>query len=182
MSLWCKVLPGEPNRVLLMRTLARGTTIVGRMLDGIAAGSQLSAPAKWLTIVGRSLWGLVEISVPRHWATLLGRYWQSLLLLISIFLILAGLLIARPAISGFGWAVLAVAVFLLVARTILWDFMRAGSMGLALRNVAILIATGIFVVGLYQIYEWTGDGWAATQRAVCRAFYNCAATAQGAGK
>jgi hypothetical protein len=90
MTLWGTLLPGEPNRVALLRSLSRGTTITGRMLDGIAAGSQLGAPGKWLTTAGRALWGLVEISVPRGIGTLLGRYWQALLLMISIIMIFAG--------------------------------------------------------------------------------------------
>lgn len=53
MSLWRTLMPAEPDRVMLMRTLARGTTIVGRMLDGIAGSSQLAkTPAKWLAKAG----------------------------------------------------------------------------------------------------------------------------------
>jgi uncharacterized protein (DUF427 family) len=46
MSLWRTLMPAEPDRVMLVRTLARGTTIVGRMFDGIAGSSQLSTPAR----------------------------------------------------------------------------------------------------------------------------------------
>jgi hypothetical protein len=158
MSLWRTLMPAEPDRVMLMCTLARGTTIVGRMLDGIAGSSQLSTPAKTpaklLAKTGWALWALVEISVPRHWGTLLGKYWQSLLLLISIILIVAGPLTAQPAISAFGWAALGFAVLLLVLRTILWDFMRAGKVRAARGGLAILIAAGVVFVGGLQIYKW----------------------------
>jgi patatin-related protein len=173
MSLWQMLTPSEPDRVMLMRALARGTTIVGNMLDGIAGGSQLSTPAKWLANSGRALWALVEISVPRHWGTLLGKYWQSLLLLVSIILILAGLLSAEPAVLGFGWAVLGFAVLLLTLRTILWDFMRAGNVRTALGGLGILIIASVVVVGGLQIYNWAGTGWEKVQTWTCRRLDNC---------
>jgi Protein of unknown function (DUF3376) len=174
MSLWRMLVPTEPDRVVVMRSLARGTTIVGRMLDGIAGGSQLSVPSKWLTNAGRALWALVEISVPRHWSTLLGKYWQTLLLLISIILILAGLLTAQPAISGFGWAALGFALLILVLRTILWDFMRAGKVRAALGGLAILIAAGVVFLGGLEIYKWAGAEWTKVQASVCEELNNCA--------
>jgi hypothetical protein len=173
MSLWKMLTPSEPDRVMLMRALARGTTIVGNMLDGIAGGSQLSTPAKWLANSGRALWALVEISVPRHWGTLLGKYWQSLLLLVSIILILAGLLSAEPAVLGFGWAVLGFAVLLLTLRTILWDFMRAGNVRTALGGLGILIIASVVVIGGLQIYNWAGTGWEKVQTWTCRRLDNC---------
>jgi hypothetical protein len=177
MSLWQMLMPAEPDRVMLMRTLARGTTIVGRMLDGIAGSSQLSTPAKTpaklLAKAGWALWALVEISVPRHWSTLLGKYWQSLLLLISIILIVAGLVTAQPAVSAFGWAALGFAVLLFVLRTILWDFMRAGKVRAALGGLAILIAAGVVFVGGLQIYKWGGAEWKEVQVLTCEALHNC---------
>jgi hypothetical protein len=160
MSLWRMMTPAEPNRVLLMRTLARGTTIVGRMLDGIVGGSQLSVAGKWITSIGRALWGLVEISVPRRWLGLLWRYWNSLFLLIAIMLIAAGLVTALPAISGFGRALLAFTGLVLVLRTILWDFMRAGRWRAALAGIAIVISAGIFLFGLWEFVPWSlTGGW-----------------------
>jgi len=173
MSLWRMLVPAEPDRVMLMRSLARGTTITGRMLDGIAGGTQLSVPARWLTRFGRTFWGLVEISVPRHWVTLLGRYWQSLLLLISLSLILAGLLTARAAVSGFGWAVLAFAVLLIVVRTTLWDFMRAGRVRVALVWLAILIVAGVLVFGGWQICQRVSGKWGELQAWTCGVLDNC---------
>jgi hypothetical protein len=171
MSLWRMLVPAEPDRVMLMRSLARGTTITGRILDGIAGGSR--PPAAWLTNAGRALWALVEISIPRHWGTLLGRYWQSLLLLISIILIVAGLLTAIPAISGFGWAVLALAVFLIVVRTILWDFMRAGRVRMALIGLAILITAGVLLIGGLDIYNRVSARWGKVQAWTCQKLQNC---------
>ncbi|MBI3275474.1 MAG: DUF3376 domain-containing protein [Methylocystis sp.] len=173
MSLWRMLTPAEPNRVMLMRTLARGATIVGHMLDGIAGGTQLSLPAKWLANAGRALWALVEISVPRDWRTLLGKYWHSLLLLISIILILGGLLTAQPAVSGFGWAALGFAALLLILRTILWDFMRAGKIRAALGGLAILIAAVVASVGGVRIYGWIGAEWENAQAWTCGALHNC---------
>jgi len=178
MSLWQRVVPAEPDRVMLMRALSRGTTITGRMLDGIAQAPQLKAPAKWLTTAGRALWALVEISVPRHWATLLGRYWQSLLLLISIIMILAGLLSSQPAVSGFGWALLAFAVFLMVVRTLLWEFMRRGRVRGVLRVViAVFAAVILFAAGL-QLYQWGGSAWQKVQAFTCEKLGSCTGNAK----
>jgi hypothetical protein len=173
MSLWRMLMPAEPNRVMLMRTLTRGTTIVGRMLDGIAGGSQLSVPAKWVANTGRALWALVEISVPRQLGALLGNYWHALLLLISTILILAGLFSDQPAVSAFGWAAMGFAVVLLVLRTILWDYMRAGKIRSALVGLAILIGTGSAVVGALQVYKWISAEWEEVQALTCEALHNC---------
>src|SRR5262249_17255016 len=37
MSVWQNLVPEEPNREMMMRALSRGTTITGRMFDGISS-------------------------------------------------------------------------------------------------------------------------------------------------
>jgi hypothetical protein len=165
MSLWSMLLTAEPNRIVLMRTLSRGATIAGQMLDGIAAGSQLSVAGKWLAGAGRALWALVEISVPHHWATLLGRYWQSLLLLISIILIAAGLVATQPSV---GWAVLGLSVLLVALRTILWDFMSGSRFRAAVGALVIVLVLAV-------LYRWA-NAWSQTlQTSTCSLLGNCPA-------
>jgi di/tricarboxylate transporter len=98
----------------------------------------------------------------------LWRYWNSLFLLIAIMLIAAGLVTALPAISGFGWALLAFTGLVLVLRTILWDFMRAGRWRAALAGIAIVITAGIFLFGLWEIRALVVDWWMAVSQARTR--------------
>ena len=98
----------KPNPEASVRDLARSTEIIGRMLEGIAADRQLPVgPATWLTRLGRILWGLVEVSVPRSVPALLFRYGLHLLYLFDILLIAVGFLFNEHALMRVGVLVLA---------------------------------------------------------------------------
>jgi hypothetical protein len=177
MKFWEDFIPKEPDREMLIRTLARGTTIVGRMLDGIAGSSKLSTPsktlAKWLTNAGTALWGLVEISVPRHWTTLLGNYWQSLLLLISLILILAGLLSDQHAVSTLGFVSLGLTSLVFIIKTILSDFMQAGKKRAVLLGLVFVVVAVCTVAGALNIYHWGSTEMKIVQGRVWKAINKC---------
>ena len=88
---------------------------------------------------------------------------------------MTGLLTTQPAVSGFGWAALAFAMLLVVLRTILWDFMRAGKARKALASLAILIAAGVLFAGGLHTYEWVSVRWLELeiQALTCKVFENC---------
>jgi hypothetical protein len=76
-----------------LRTMARTSTVVGRMLEGLTEkygrGQKYAA---YLVRLGRIFWGLVEVSVPQSIWNLLARYWLFLLYLAEILLFVGALL------------------------------------------------------------------------------------------
>ncbi len=154
MEVWQDVLPTAMNRRSEMETLARGSTIIGQMLQTIADKRNLAVKASWITNAGRAFWGVVEISVPRSAFRLLGTYWQSLLFLISAILIVAGVFSSQPGVAGVGWSLFAAASVLFTLRTILGSYMRGGQ---ALRAIAGILGLAVVVlvaVGAFQTYHW----------------------------
>jgi hypothetical protein len=68
--------PQAPNRVVAARTVARGTTIVGMMMQHLAQRYRLlNQPAAWLLRAGRAAWGVVEAATPRGFWELMFQYW-----------------------------------------------------------------------------------------------------------
>ena len=154
MDTWQDVVPKEMNRRSQVETLARSTTIIGKMLETISAKRSLPVKASWLTNAGRAFWGVVEISVPRSAFQLLGTYWQSLLFLIAVILIVAGLFASKTGVSGVGWSLFAVAVLLFVLRTILGSYMRGGKALRAIVGIVVVLLTALLAVGAWQTYRW----------------------------
>jgi patatin-related protein len=179
MRIWRDVVPSEMNPVLLMKTLARGSEIIGRMLETISARQELPAQASWITNAGRAFWGVVEISVPRSPGKLLGTYWQSLLFLIAGILIAAGLISGQAGVSSVGWACFAIAVALFTLRRALGSFMRGRSAWRFIRALAIVVLTAIFAIGGWRVYDWGRTSWNGAQEKVCQWFHTCSATGQG---
>jgi hypothetical protein len=154
MRVWQNVVPTVMNRRVEVETLARGTTIIGRMLDTISAKQNLPIKASWITNAGRALWGVVEISVPRSAAKVLGDYWQSLLLLISVLLIVSGFISGQSSVVGVGWSLFAIFVLLFILRTSLSSYIRGGK---ALRSIAATIAVVLVCltgIGAWKSYRW----------------------------
>jgi hypothetical protein len=150
---WQLVVPSAPDPRAMLNNLARGTEIIGRILEGIAARRGLPNWGRYFVISGRVLWGLVEISVPRSLPSLLANYWLSLLLLIAIVLIVAGLL-GAPGVTAVGWSMLALVVATEIARLALSRFLR----GRRWLWVLILLLSGLVLIGIgygeWRLYEW----------------------------
>jgi patatin-related protein len=157
MEVWQDVLPTVMNRRSEMETLARGSTIIGQMLQTIADKRNLAVKASWITNAGRAFWGVVEISVPRSAFRLLGTYWQSLLFLISAILIVAGVFSSQPGVAGVGWSLFAVASLLFTLRTIFGSYMRGGHAIRAIAGVLGLALVVLLAVGAFQTYHWMVD-------------------------
>src|SRR5262249_44743693 len=105
MRAWRDLVPDEMERTSLVRTLARSTQIVGRMLDQIAQGKTTPPVPAALTRAGQVLWGFVEIAVPRSPAELIGKYWVWVLYAMSVLIIIAGS-IGSSEMTRVGWSVL----------------------------------------------------------------------------
>jgi hypothetical protein len=157
MEVWQDVVPTVMNRRSEVETLARSTTIIGKILETISAKRNLPLKASWLTNAGRAFWGVVEISVPRSAFSLLGNYWQSLLFLISALLITAGFLSSQTGVAGAGWSLFAFATLLFTVRSILDSYMRGGGVLRAIAGVLALVLLLLIGVGVWQTYRWVVD-------------------------
>jgi patatin-related protein len=154
MQVWRDVVPGEVKPELLLKTLARGTAIIGRMLDAIADRRKIPAKTAWITAIGRALWGVVEISVPRSAWKLLADYWQYLVLLIAVLLVVGGMLTGQAGLAVFGWVLIGGSVVLATLRWALSSFMRGRSPLVFLASVAIFVLALLAAVGGWQVYKW----------------------------
>jgi hypothetical protein len=161
MNVWRVMVPRDPERAGLLETLARGTEITGRILDGIATKKSLPPWGSWAVTAGRALWGLVEISIPRSFGVLLGHYWQSLLLVISIVLIVAGLF-GAPGVSALGWTLLLADVAIFALRRSLTGFMSGSAPG-SLRTIAALTLLILLGAGGWKVYDLAMAGWTKLQ-------------------
>jgi hypothetical protein len=147
------VAPSEPDPRAMLDALARGTEITGRILEAIAPRRGLPGWGRYFVISSRTLWGLVEISVPRSLPSLLARYWLSLLLLIAIVLIVAGLF-GAPAVAAVGWTLLALVLATEIVRLTLSRFL----LGRRWLGVLIALLSGLVLIGIgygeWRLYEW----------------------------
>jgi hypothetical protein len=154
MKIWRDVVPKEVDRELLLKTLARGTAIVGRMLDVIADRRKIPARTGWITAIGRALWGLVEISVPPSPWWRLANYWQYLLLLIAVLLVIGGMLTGQAGIAVFGWVLIGGSVVLATLRWALKSFMQGRRLLVFFASVIIVVLVLLAAVGGWQLYQW----------------------------
>jgi hypothetical protein len=153
MDTWQSVVPSEPDPHAMLAVSARGTEITGRILEAIAAKQGLPGWGRYLVIVGRTLWGLVEISVPRSLPSLLARYWLLLLLLIAIVLIVAGLF-GAPGVTAVGWSLVVLVLATAIVRLALSRFL----VGRRWLGVLIVLLSGLILIGIgygeWRLYEW----------------------------
>jgi patatin-related protein len=151
MQLWQDVVPASPDRTLLARSLARGSSIVGRILDKIGDDSGLGSPGTWLTRAGRALWGLVEVSVPRSFGEFLGGYWQQLFAAVAAIMVVMGVLTNTVPVVTAGMTLFGIVAVFFAARTILRRFLQRGEVrrlviGLFALAVVVLCALGLLLV------------------------------------
>jgi patatin-related protein len=145
----------EVRRVLdrerLLGTIGRATKVTGELLDGVSDRYEvLKKPSRWLVRAGQFLWGLVQVATPRTLPQILFRYWQPLLVLVSLLMIVGGALFGSPGTSKAGWVLLG---FVVGGRLVVWltqDLLRRRRgwiIGITL--VAVLIVVVLAVVELW---------------------------------
>ncbi|HVN84974.1 MAG TPA: patatin-like protein [Candidatus Binatia bacterium] len=142
-----------PNPEASVRELARSTTVVGQILQGISTGAQLpTGPATWITRIGQILWGLVEVSVPRRMPTLLFRYWLQLAYLFDLLLIGGGFVFAGRGVRRFGLVALAATLALHLVTFLLADILQGRiRRALLLRWLGAAVAGGIVAAAAYDV-------------------------------
>jgi patatin-related protein len=79
------------NPKLTLRTLARGTHVIGKMLTDISEQYRIDKkPAVWLARIGGVLWGVAEVSVPGNFWNLISQHWIKLLYLFEFVMMALG--------------------------------------------------------------------------------------------
>jgi hypothetical protein len=164
MKIYGSLQPPEMERSRLMRAGARATEIIGRMLETMAVRKG-ATPKRLVTSVGRLLWGLVEISVPRSAPELLGRYWLSLALALELVLIVGGTLLNQPGAAQLGWTLLGLTAIVWFARRFIASFIKGPRPFRAfLRTAAlsiVLAMCGLMFFGAVHLRDIYGEAKAA---------------------
>ena len=145
-----------------LRTVARATTIFGRIFENLADDYYANGKkaAAWITRLGLIFWGTVELATPKSIWNLLFRYWVKLLYLIEFILILGGTLLVRPGVQQFGFTLFGLTLAIHVAVTFLNDLMRSRTKWRnILRLTAIALVALILIVGLLSSVGLIGQPW-----------------------
>ncbi|HZO57103.1 MAG TPA: patatin-like protein, partial [Bryobacteraceae bacterium] len=167
---WMQLRLEEQQRKPYATTLARGTTVIGDILESIARRQNAQpTPLSAVPHIGRLIWGLVEVATPRSFPELIFRYWLSVIFALGIILILLGILI--PAVQGAGWALVAIAAASKLGTGLLQDYFqedpkhrhRPTQLQLVALAIAIVIPLALFfsAIGLTHastapLPNWTG--------------------------
>jgi patatin-related protein len=159
----------DPKKAL--QTLARSTKVVGRMLGYLSRekyktglGERISA---WIVRIGRILWWLVEVAVPRSLPSLAFNYWFVLVFLVALAMVLAGRVMADGStLQRLGFTIMLgeVAVLGVIGglRMFLlrkWGWLRSLSVNTYRGLELLLTLTGVALIanGLYR----AGDTWSS---------------------
>lgn len=144
----------EMDRKTAVRSLARSTTVVGKMLEDISAGYSNAGNriAAWIARFGLLSWGAVEVSVPRSLASQLFRHWLNLFYLFGALLIVLSLVLPMFQTWKLGLGLVAFAAAAHFGSWLLGRFMRGKNLALwlpvsaAAVSGAILLAVGIYAL------------------------------------
>lgn len=135
--------------------LARGSRVVGRMLEGITERqSRDGRRVRWLTRAASWFWGIVQVSIPRSLPALLFDHWLGLFYALAVLLVGVGVF-AGGEVMGWGVRILGAALAVHAVVLLFRDFMRrrgrtmAVLAGLGVAAVLGLLAAGVAWVGAH---------------------------------
>ena len=155
-----------PDNVLtpavLVRSAARASKIVGKMLEGIAEQNRIDKKrVVWITRLAQLFWGLVEVAVPGSVPNLIFYHWRKLLYLFEFLLVLFGTILVKPRMQEFGLLTFAITVAVHMAVLLLGDVMAGKSwwlkvikaffIALVLMSVVLSI---VFLTALLGANSW----------------------------
>ena len=151
---WMRLRMEEQQRKPYASTLARGTTVIGEILDSIVR-RQNSEPTPLSAVphLGRLAWGLVEVATPRSFPELIFRYWMSVIFALGVVLVALGIFI--PSVQTSGWSLVAIAVAAKLATALLQDYFqddpRHGHRPTHFQLVALAVATVIPLAAFFTL-------------------------------
>ena len=136
----------EPDRKLMIRSAARSTQIVGRILDGISEHYSLSRkPAGLIVRIGRAFCVLVEAAIPRSIPNLLMHYWFTVLVIVESVMIAGGTVISgEQTVQSLGIKLL---VFTLATRALIEviRFYLVGRQVIRAVSIPVLVVAAVFI-------------------------------------
>jgi hypothetical protein len=131
-----------------LRSAARATTIVGKMLTAVSSDyGSASRYIAWVARLGQIFWALVEVAVPRSLPNLIFRHWIKLLYFFEISLIVGTTLLAEKSTQRFAFTAFGITAAIHCAVAILGDIMQSRNRWLNLIK-ALLIALLVSLVVL----------------------------------
>lgn len=149
----------EVNRELdpqaALGALARGSRVVGHMLEGITERhSREGRRVRWLTRAASWFWGLVQVAIPRSLPALLFDHWLGLFYTLAVLLVGVGVF-AGGEVMGWGVRILGAALAVHAVVLVFRDYMRH-------RGKAVAVLTGLGVVVLLGLLA-AGAAWVGEQ-------------------
>ena len=132
----------EPESTL--RSAARATTVIGKILDSLSKGRGVSSKySLWIVRLGQVFWALVEVAVPRSFPDLVFRHWLKLVYFLEVLLIAGStLLLAKEvqqfALTAFGITA-AVHLAVLILRDLIQSRNRWANLGKAVGAVVLVV-------------------------------------------
>ncbi|HEU4508408.1 MAG TPA: patatin-like protein [Pyrinomonadaceae bacterium] len=134
----------EPESTL--RSAARATTVVGKILDSMSTKRGVSSRySLWIVRLGRIFWALVEVAVPRSFPDLLFRHWLKLIYFLEVLLIAGSTLLLAKEAQQFAITAFAITAAIHLAVTILRDVLQSENRWLKIGR-AILIFLFVIVI------------------------------------
>ena len=112
----------DPKRT--MRQAARALTVAGRVLEGVADGSDVQPLLRWTSRIGLVAQGVLTAAVPGSLWALVSRHWLTLLYLFEAAMVLIGTLLASPDMRAAGLTAFAVTAIVHGAIVFARDLMR----------------------------------------------------------
>jgi len=136
-----------------VKTAARATTVIGKMLDGLSSSRNVSTkPSLWIARLGRIFWALVEVAVPRSFPELLFRHLLKLLYFLEALMIVGSTFLLASDAQRFAITLFGITAATHLAVTILSDLIQSRNRWATLAKtigiviLVILIAAGGFAI------------------------------------
>ena len=139
----------EPESTL--RSVARATTVVGKILDSLSQSRGVSSKyTLWIVRLGRIFWALVEVAVPRSFPDLLFRHWLKLIYFLEVILIAGSTLLISTQVQRFALTAFGITAAVHLAVVLLRDLIESKNrlINLAKSIGTVLLVTLIIIGGL----------------------------------
>lgn len=148
----------EPESTL--RSAARATTVVGRILESMSTKRGVSSKySMWIVRLGRIFWALVEVAVPRSFPDLIFRHWLKLIYFLEVLLIAGSTLLLAKEVQQFALTAFGITAAIHLAVTILRDVIQSQNRWINLgKAIAGVILVVLIVSGGLAIAAVTGIG------------------------
>ncbi|HWT00156.1 MAG TPA: patatin-like protein [Pyrinomonadaceae bacterium] len=137
-----------------VRTLARGTKVLGLMLENVAEVQRLDKKRiRWVTRLAQVFYGMVEVAVPDSVPHLIFRHWLKLLYLFELLTVVAGIIFTNPALNQFGLIAFGITVTAQAAVLVLGDAMRGRHPWMiVLRVLVVPVVAVLTALGAFSVY------------------------------